>query len=127
MKVYYFKLFFFVFVLAAFSSCEQGYSYNYILTNNTDTTITVFIKTFSQDTTFTFLPGETKNIFSTFHGMEGSGGPFLSEVKFDLDKIIIKKGERISLKDYLKTKSWKFIKKDKIKAEYKSIVTDSEF
>ncbi|HEY5462636.1 MAG TPA: hypothetical protein VIJ95_05210 [Hanamia sp.] len=127
MKAYYFKFIVFVLVLITFSSCEQGYSYNYILTNNTDTTITVFIKTFSQDTTFTFLPRETKNIFSTFHGMEGFGGPFESEVKFDLDRIIIKKGKKISLKDYRKTESWKFIKKDKSIAEYKSIITNSEF
>ena len=126
MKPWYLK-FIFAFLLMAFNSCEHGYSYNYIITNATETTIAVYIKTFSQDTTFTFLPGQTKNIYSTFHGMEGIGGPFLSQVKFDLDSIAIKKGKSIGFRDYRSNKSWKFDKKDKIKAEYKLIVTDSDF
>lgn len=114
-------------MLSAFSSCEHGYSYNYILTNKTDTTISVYIKTFYEDTTFIFLPEETREIYSTFHGMEGNGGPFLSEVKLDLDSIIVKKGKKKSLKDYRKTKAWEFIKNDKYRAEYKSVVTNSDF
>ena len=109
------------------NACEQGYSYNYILTNKTDTVITVNIKTLAKDTTFILLADETKNIFSTFHGMEGSGGPFLSPVRFDLERVIIKKGKKISLKDYRNIKSWQFIKISNYKAEYKAIVTDSEF
>jgi len=44
-----------------------------------------------------------------------------------LDSLIIKKGKKISLKDYRKTKSWEFIKIDKFRAEYKSIVSDFDF
>jgi len=80
MKTHYVRFFLAVFIVSSISSCEQGYSYNYILTNKTDTIITIYIKTFSKDTTFNFMPNETKSIFSTFHGMEGNGGPFLSEV-----------------------------------------------
>lgn len=127
MKFYHIKFILFLFVCSFFSSCEHGYSYNYVLTNNTDTTVTLFIETFSQDTVFTFLLNETQNIFSTFHGMEGPGGPFQSEVKYDLKSIIIKRGKKISMKDYRKNESWKFIKKDKFRAEYKSIVNNSEF
>jgi len=44
-----------ILILNTFNSCEHGYSYNYILTNNTETTMTVYIKTFSNDSTGIFL------------------------------------------------------------------------
>lgn len=115
------------YVIFLAGSCEKGYSYNYILSNNTDTIISVYFKTFSLDTTLEVQPKEIKQIYSTFHGVEGSGGPFPGDVKFDFDTIIIKKGKRKSMKDYSKNIEWKFTKKDDFKAEYKAVVTDADF
>ena len=115
------------YVICLVSSCEQGYSYNYILSNYTDTIVSVNFKTFSGDTIIEVQPKETKQIYSTFHGMEGMGGPFLGDVRLDFDTIIIKKGKRKSIKDYRKNTEWKFTKKDKFNAEYRAVVADSEF
>lgn len=115
------------YVICLISSCEQGYSYNYILSNSTDTTISVNFKTFSLDTTLEVQPKETKQIYSTFHGMEGAGGPFRRDVKFDFDSIVVKKGKKKSIKDFRQNMAWKFAKKDDFHAEYQAIITDTEF
>jgi hypothetical protein len=108
-------------------SCEQGYSYSYNLFNNTDTIISVYLKTRFKDSSFTILPKETKEIFTTFHGFEGFGGPFYSAVKNDLNNLLVKRGIKFSSKNYRETNLWKFEKKNDFKAVYKAVVTNAEF
>ena len=108
-------------------SCEQGYSYNYQLTNNSDTIISVYFRSFSQDTSFTLIPGDTKMFYSTFHGMEGFGGPFKRSIKNDIKSLIVKKGRKISNKNYLNDNEWFFDKKNDFKAVYKAVITNKEF
>lgn len=108
------------------SSCERGYSYNYHLSNSTDTIISVYFKTSSIDTNYLLRPKESKLIYSTFHGLEGVSGPFYQDVKFDFDSFVVKRGTKQSSKNYRSNHLWTFEKKDDT-ALYKAVVNKAEF
>ena len=108
-----------------FTSCEYGYDYSYRVTNMTDTLINVYAKTFLIDSTFIIPKDSTKVLLVTNHGIEGSRGPYFSDVNVDLDIFIIKKNDIITSKrDYLKNDAWSFNDNDGV---YSTIVTNEEF
>ncbi len=58
------------------SSCEYAYTYSYSVTNSSDTTVDVKIKTVRIDSVFKLTKDDTKILFMTEHGIEGSKGPY---------------------------------------------------
>jgi hypothetical protein len=109
-----------------FFSCEQGYNYEYSLENNTDSVITIYFKTKFGDSTLFIESNKVRIIFDTYHGLEGNGGPFFSDVKNDFIKISVIKGGIKSSKNYLQNDLWKFSKKNK-SGRYQAVVKESEF
>jgi hypothetical protein len=89
--------------------------------------ISVNFKTRFKDTIILVRPNETKEIFTTLHGLEGFGGPFKGDVKQDFYNILIKKGSKLSSNNYRKNYLWTFEKKSDFKAVYKAVITNAEF
>jgi hypothetical protein len=128
MKILHFILISSIVLLSlTINSCERGYHYSYNLFNNTDSIIYVNFKTGFNDTIIVVKPNETKEIFTTYHGLEGSRGPYKRDVKDDIYDISIKRGSKLSYNNYRKNELWTFEKKSDFKAVYEAVVTNAEF
>ena len=113
----------FLYLLILLSGCEYSYDYSYTVTNKSDRQIHVFVKTFEIDSTFLIQKDSTKKLFITWHGVEGSKGPYSRNVNVDLDSFKVTKQDIIkSKRDYLKNDAWTFINGD-----YSTTVTNEEF
>lgn len=104
------------------ASCEYSYPYRYTLTNSTDTSISVHIKSYRLDSIYQVYRGEKIIIYETDHGIEGSKGPYFQDVTKDLTQFTVKKGVKISSRNYLQNSSWFFEK-----GEYSCNITNAEF
>ncbi len=104
------------------TSCEYAYTYSYSVTNLSDSTINIKVKTFRVDSVFKVTKDETKILFMTEHGIEGPKGPYPRDVNKDLEIVIVTKGQLQSNRDYLKNNNWSFEK-----GVYSTIITNAEF
>ncbi|MDD2306749.1 MAG: hypothetical protein PHP53_18760 [Prolixibacteraceae bacterium] len=103
------KLIFLFLIIMALASCEYAYDYTYQVTNNNESEVKIELKTFRIDSVFTIEANETKILFITDHGVEGSKGPYFDNVTIDLDKFIVTKNDTlVSSKNYLDNSSWNF-------------------
>lgn len=116
------KLLVFITILISCASCEYTYSYRYVLTNTTDSVISVHIKTYKTDSLYQVQSGEKKIIYETEHGIEGSKGPYFQDVNEDFNQLSVSKGSLISNRNYLSNSSWLFEK-----GEYATSVLTTEF
>lgn len=117
------KIFVLVVLLMIISGCEYTYDYTYTVTNKSDGNIKVSVKTFHIDSTYTIPVDSTKILFTTDHGIEGSTGPYFSNVTDDLDSFMVKKNDTInSTRNYLVNEAWVFNDGD-----YSTTVTNEEF
>ena len=108
-------------------SCDYGYLYRYEIINNTECRITVDIKTDEGNVNYVIEKHETKMIYETTHGVQGSKGPYFRDVYRDLKKCVVSRNDTISNKNYLDNSSWNFII-DKIHmGHYTTTVIDDEF
>ena len=104
------------------TSCDYCYIYRYVITNDTESCIVVDLETYNESVKYVIEKHETKIIFETTHGVQGSGGPFFKDVSFDLEKCVVSSNDTISNKNYLHNSSWIFVN-----GKYETIVTDDEF
>jgi hypothetical protein len=105
------------------SGCEYAYDYSYTVTNKSDGQITVYVKTFRVDSTFSIPMDSTKILFIKDHGIEGSKGPYFRNVTEDLESFTVTKSDTLkSTRDYLDNEAWSFEKED-----YSTTVTNDEF
>lgn len=110
-------------LLTGASSCEYSYDYSYTITNKSDDTIKVTIKTNEMDSTIKIGLDESKVLFVTDHGVEGSEGPYFRDVLMDLDVCLVQKADTLKSKhDYLENDSWSFHQGD-----YSAIVNNKDF
>jgi hypothetical protein len=110
-------------LLLIMSGCEYAYNYSYTVTNKSDGNIKVYVKTFRIDSTFSIPKDSTKELFINEHGIEGSKGPYFSNVTDDLKSFKVIKNDTLkSTRDYLKNDTWTFKKGD-----YSTTVTNDEF
>jgi hypothetical protein len=110
-------------LLLIMSGCEYAYNYSYTVTNKSDGNIKVYVKTFRIDSTFSIPKDSTKKLFIDEHGIEGSKGPYFSNVTDDLKSFkVIKNDTLMSTRDYLKNDTWTFKKGD-----YSTTVINDEF
>jgi hypothetical protein len=103
-------------------SCEYAFTYSYSVTNSSDTTVDVRIKTNKIDSVFDLTKDETKIVYMTDHGTQSSKGPHFRDVKEDLKIFTVSKGQAQSRRDYLKNSNWNFEK-----GVYSTVITDDEF
>jgi hypothetical protein len=103
-------------------SCEYSYTYSYSVTNSSDTTVDVRLKTYKVDSVFKLTKDETRILYRTDHGIQSSRGPHFSDVKEDLKIFTVSKGQVQSRRDYLKNSNWNFEK-----GVYSTVITDDEF
>ena len=105
------------------SSCDSLYDYTYQVKNETDSEVKIELKTFHIDSIYTIGVNETKVLFITDHGVEGSKGPYFDNVSVDLKKIIVTKNDTVvSSKNYLDNSSWFFDN-----GLYYNIINNDEF
>jgi hypothetical protein len=105
------------------TSCEYSYDYSYKITNETESQIKVYVKTFRIDSTFQISKDSTSILFVKDHGIEGSKGPYFDDVTVDLDSLTVTKDDAIrSTRNYLENDAWTF--KEGV---YSTTVTDDEF
>jgi len=116
------NLLFFSAILISFVSCEYTYPYLYVVTNSTDTVISLHIKTYKSDSLYQMQRGEKKIIYETEHGIESSKGPYFKDVNKDFNQFSVSKGSLISNRNYLSNSSWIFEK-----GEYSTSVLNTEF
>ena len=110
-------------LLLLLTSCDYEWPYSYIVTNSTDTTIKVYVKTFDIDSIFIIKKDSIKTLFHLNHGIEGSKGPYFRDVNKDLNKFEIIKNDTIkSKRNYLKNDAWTFND-----GRYSTTVTNDEF
>ena len=109
--------------LILLSSCDYVYDYTYQVTNSTDSEIKIELVTHSVDSTYLISSNETKILFVTDHGVEGSKGPYFEDVSFDLKEFLVTKADTLSsTRDYLANSSWNY--NDGV---YKTTITEEEF
>lgn len=95
--------------ICSLCSCEYAYDYTYQVTNNTNAEVKTELKTFEIDSVYTIDIKETKALFVTWHGVEGSKGPYFEDVNRDLDYFVVTKNDTlISKRSYLNNSSWEF-------------------
>ena len=104
------------------SSCESSYEYKYSISNKANSTITIFYSTYSNDSVIKIAPGETKELFKTSHGIEGSGGPFQRDIRKDLKTIEVKIGTTDSAYNIRDNKFWTFEKISSYNAKYNASI-----
>lgn len=104
-----FRLILLILTIFSLSACEYAYDYTYQVKNETDSELKIELKTFRIDSIYTIAVNETKVLFITDHGIEGSKGPYFDDVSVDLDKFIVTKNDTlVSSKNYLDNSSWNF-------------------
>lgn len=108
--------------LGLLTSCEYTYHYSYTVTNSTDTTISIHIKTYKADSVYTLPKDIKKTIYMTDHGIEGSKGPYFKDVNKDLNIFMVMKGQLNSRRNYLTNESWTFDK-----GNYRTTIINSDF
>lgn len=98
--------------ITTFASCDYGYRYTYEVTNNTDTTIEVHLRTrYLRGDSVVALPAMARQVvYETSHGVEGRTGPYYRKVAVDLDSFYIIKRQDTATPDYLRDSCWKFTK-----------------
>lgn len=111
-----------LFLFLFFTSCENSYNYSYTITNSTDTIISIHIKTYKIDSTYTLAKDIKKTIYITDHGVEGSKGPYFKDVNQDLTIFLVTRGQLNAKKNYLNNDSWTFKNGD-----YSTTVINSDF
>ena len=105
------------------TSCEYSYSYSYIVTNKCDAPINVNIKTFKEDSVYEIGVNESKVLYVTEHGIEGSKGPYFRDVVMDLDVFLVEKNDTLkSNKDFLENDRWSFNK-----GNYSTTIINDDF
>ena len=110
-------------LLIGATGCEYSYGYSYVVTNKSDAQIKVNIKTFKEDSVYEIGVNESKVLYVTEHGIEGSKGPYFRDVVMDLDVFLVKKNDSLkSKKDYLENDSWNFHKGD-----YSTTINNDDF
>ncbi len=114
---------FYMAILILFSSCDYVYDYTYQLTNSTDSEIKIKLATYSIDSIYSISAHETKILFVTDHGVEGSKGPYFDDVSFDLKEFLVIQTDTVtSTIDYLVNSSWDFNE-----GLYETTITEEEF
>ena len=109
--------------ILTFISCDYVYDYTYEVTNKADSAIQIELNTLRIDSTYVIGVNETKILFITEHGLEGSKGPYFDDVSADLDKFIVTKNDTlISSKNYLDNSSWTFYE-----GIYSTTINNDEF
>ncbi len=110
------------------TACKEcGYNYSYKVRNETNSEVKVFWtqRLYSLDS-LTIEPGETKELFTTGHGIEPCGDiPAFRDVDQDLESFKVVKLDSINLEsnsNYLSNDSWEFIA-----GIYRATITESEF
>ena len=125
-KINKFKMFFFALALLNISCHDEDALYEYQVVNSTNFEIKVDVlatlNAFT-DTTYTIGAQQSKIIYYTSHGVEGSGAPYFQDVAVDLQTIKIRKNDTIvSNRDYRQNNNWQYSG-----AFYKATVTEEEF
>lgn len=95
--------------LVLLQSCDYFYDYTYQISNRSDQTVTIQLTASRFDSSYVLQPNETRTLFITHHGIEGSKGPYYSDVSSDITNLIIKQGDTTSSKrDYTLNASWNY-------------------
>jgi hypothetical protein len=116
------KLLVFLSTVLLLTSCEYSYNYSYTVSNRTDTTIAIHIKTYRIDTLYKVLKDSNEIVYMDSHGIEGSKGPYFQNVSMDLDSFTVTKNGITSIRNYLENNNWGFENGD-----YKTTITNGEF
>lgn len=91
------------------SSCDYLYDYTYQVKNETDSQLSIELKSHMIDSVYMIGANETKILFITDHGVEGSKGPYFKDVSFDLKRFVVTKDDTlVSSKNYLVNSSWNY-------------------
>lgn len=108
---------------SALSSCEHSVRYRYMVTNNADTAIAVFVKNYRTDTTYIISKDSTVTIFNEDRFQAGAKHYFQSVSKV-LDSIAIFRNNTPSLRNYRDNATWSY---DNATAVYQASVSTGEF
>lgn len=123
MKIHLYSLFF---LLLFLFSCDCTYDYEYIIENQTNSTIKIKwdakFADFPIDST-EIVEGTSQTFYRTSHGVEPCyDGPFFTEVTVDFNSLSIQKDSLFSNRDYLESDQWTY--SDGV---YFTIITEKEF
>jgi hypothetical protein len=107
-------------------SCDGIYDYTYIVSNETNFTIQIDVKTKTWeiiDSTFFVEKNRTDTLFIVDHGVEGGNGPHFNHLFEDIDSFIVSIGDTIfSKRNFIEDDEWTY--SDGV---YSTLITEEEF
>ena len=106
---------------------DCGYNYSYEILNTTNSELQIFwTQMFSSPDSLTLEPGETKVLFTSWHGIEPCRNiPIFRDIDYDLESFKVVKMDSANLEsnlNYLSNDSWEFID-----GTYQATINETEF
>lgn len=114
------------FTIASCEKKEVTNTYDYVVTNTCDTTISVLVKQ-GIDMIFYIPSGGTEKIYTTSRTEPADLGPAFREIYYEFDSIIVKKRDTLSSENYMRDEKWTFTRTADGRGLYTAIVYQSEF
>jgi len=115
-------------IMTLFTACKDcGYDYSYEILNATNSDVQIFwTQKFNSQDSLTLKSGETKVLFTSFHGIEPCRDiPIFRDVDYDLESFKVVKMDSTNLEsnlNYLSNDSWEFID-----GTYQATINETEF
>ena len=115
-------------IMTLLTACiDCGYNYSYEILNATNSEVQIFwTQMFSSPDSLTLDSGETKVLFTSWHGIEPCRDiPIFRDVDYDLESFKVVKMDSANLEsnlNYLSNDSWQFID-----GTYQATINETEF